>query len=79
MSMASLQMVITPIQHCVAVYTASDNSWQLPNGAITIITQELAKHESSFADGFFLGKNMVGSGLPPVSGGFVINEHAKRR
>ena len=53
LSMASLQMVITPIQHCVAVYTASDNSWQLPNGAITIITQELAKHESSFADGFF--------------------------
>ena len=53
LSMASLQMVITPIQQCVAVYTASDNSWQLPNGAITIITQELAKHESSFADGFF--------------------------
>ena len=56
LSMASLQMVITPIQQCVAVYTAFDNSWQLPNGAITIITQELAKHESSFADGFFKEK-----------------------
>ena len=23
-----------------------DNGWQLPNGAITVITEELAKHES---------------------------------
>ena len=27
-------------------YSAIDNSWQLPNGAITVITEELAKHES---------------------------------